>query len=117
MLRLSTVFLLRTTPRLPKTGRASMRWRGSCSFRGFRSRAFISPLTAQAGVAPLSDQRPSSYTTYRQFVILDLWLRRFSPKSFHPVSPIKFLRLPFTSPVYSWIEMLNFRLGFLHWVL
>ena len=66
---------------------------------------------------PLSDQRPSSYTTYRQFVTLDRWVRRFSAKEFHPVSPIKFLRLAFSSPVYSWIDMVNLPLGFLYWVL
>jgi len=73
----------------------------------------------QGNLAALGDLRligGSSYTTYRQFMILDRWVRRFSGKEFAPVSPMKFLQLAFSSPVYSWIDMVNLPLGFLSWV-
>jgi proline iminopeptidase len=74
----------------------------------------------QGNLAALADLRrvgESSYTTYRQFMILDRWVRRLSGKEFHPVSPMKFLQLAFSSPVYSWIDMVNLPLGFFSWVL
>jgi pimeloyl-ACP methyl ester carboxylesterase len=74
----------------------------------------------QDNLAALADLRRvggSSYTTYRQFMILDRWARRFSGKEFDPVSPMIFLQLAFSSPVYSWIDMVNLPLGFLYWVL
>src|SRR5260221_4341679 len=43
---------------------------------------------------------------------LDRWVRRFSGKEFDPVSPMKFLQLAFSSPVHSWIDMVNLPLGF-----
>lgn len=74
----------------------------------------------QGNLAALADLRRvggSPYTTYRQFMILDRWVRRFSGKEFDPVSPVKFMRLAFSSPVYSWIDLVNLLLGFLSWVL
>ena len=74
----------------------------------------------QNNLAALADLRrfgASSYTTYRQFKILDRWVRRFSREEFEPVSPMKFVRLAFSSPVYSWIDIVKLPLGFLFWVL
>jgi pimeloyl-ACP methyl ester carboxylesterase len=71
----------------------------------------------RAALADLRRVGGSAYTTYRQFMILDRWVRRFSGKEFDPVSPLKFLQLAFSSPVYSWIDMVKLPLGFLSWVL
>jgi pimeloyl-ACP methyl ester carboxylesterase len=70
-----------------------------------------------AALAELRQVGGSPYRAYRQFMILDRWVRRFSRKEFDPVSPMKFLRLAFSSPVYSWIDIANLPLGFLSWVL
>jgi pimeloyl-ACP methyl ester carboxylesterase len=74
----------------------------------------------QGNLPALADLRQvgaSSYTTYRQFTILDRWVRKFAREDFEPVSSMKFLRLAFSSPVYSWIDMVKIPLGFLFWVL
>ena len=74
----------------------------------------------QGNLAALADLRRvggSSYTTYRQFMVLDRWVRRFSRAEFDPVSPMKFLQLAFSSPAYSWIDIVKLPLGFLSWVL
>jgi pimeloyl-ACP methyl ester carboxylesterase len=70
-----------------------------------------------AALAALRQIGGSPYTTYRQFKILDRWVRRFSREEFEPVSPMKFVRLAFSSPVYSWIDIVKLPLGFLFWVL
>ena len=70
-----------------------------------------------AALAALRQMGGSPYTTYRQFKILDRWVRRFSREEFEPVSPMKFVRLAFSSPVYSWIDIVKLPLGFLFWVL